>query len=162
MQPATAFATLPRSGSSEVSPVPSMASMKMTLPGACAESSTSAANGTPAVDAERAFGDGVRSARRDGFHDAHRDADGVERARDDPSVATVVARAGDDDDALRQVVGKARGDLGGGCRAGALHERARRDARRNGRSVARRAGGVDDARADDGAVIIQSVNGSRR
>jgi hypothetical protein len=69
----------------------------------------------------------------------------MEGGSDHPAVTTVVARPSCDDDASAELVGKSPDDLGGRAGAGALHQRARGDARCDRRRVGGpSARGVDD------------------
>ena len=85
-----------------------------------------------------ALGDAVRRIVR---HRAPRHVTSTprrgERARDDPSVAAVVAGTGEDEDASLQIIGKAIGDFCSGGGAGALHQRARWYSSGDGRRIPR-------------------------
>ena len=80
---------------------------------------------------ERPLGNGIGRLRTGGLDHAHWDAAGSEGSRDDPSVAAVVSRAGEDDHTAMQAITIPKRDLrrrGGPC---TLHERTRRNARRD-------------------------------
>ena len=119
---------------------------------------------------QRALGAGVIGFGGHGFDDAYADPNVSEGASDDPRIAAVVSGTGEDDHSARETIALAQRQLARCGGAGALHQRARRNAHEQWRPTSRAAdsllvttrtlfpGGADRAAVAQLAVVDAELN----